>query len=46
MLNGTAMAVSRGMIAILENFQQADGSVRIPELLVPYTGFDIIRPRR
>jgi seryl-tRNA synthetase len=46
MLNGTAIAVSRGIIAILENFQEADGSVRIPERLVPYTGFDRIRPKR
>jgi seryl-tRNA synthetase len=43
MLNGTAIAVSRGIIAVLENFQQADGSVRIPSRLVPYTGFDLIR---
>jgi len=43
MLNGTAIAVSRAIIAILENFQQADGSVRIPRALVPYCGFDIIR---
>jgi seryl-tRNA synthetase len=46
MLNGTAMAMSRGIIAVLENFQQADGSVRIPTALVPYTGFDVIKPRR
>jgi seryl-tRNA synthetase len=46
MLNGTAMAMSRGLIAVLENFQQADGSVRIPKNLVPYTGFDVIKPRR
>ncbi len=45
MLNGTAIAVSRGIIAILENFQEADGSVRIPERLVPYTGFHRIRPK-
>jgi len=43
MLNGTAVAVSRALIAILENFQQADGSVRIPRALVPYCGFDTIR---
>ena len=43
MLNGTAMACSRGLISVIENFQQADGSVRIPEALVPYTGFDVIR---
>jgi len=43
MLNGTAIAVSRAIIAILENFQQADGSVRIPKALVPYVGFDVIK---
>jgi seryl-tRNA synthetase len=46
MLNGTAIAVSRGIIAILENFQQADGSVRLPRSLVPYCGFETIQPRR
>jgi seryl-tRNA synthetase len=45
MLNGTAVAVSRGIIAILENFQEADGSVRIPQALVPYCGFDRIVKR-
>jgi seryl-tRNA synthetase len=45
MLNGTAIAVSRAIIAILENFQQADGSVRIPHALVPYCGFDVIKPK-
>lgn len=45
MLNGTAIAVSRAIIAILENFQEADGRVRIPEKLVPYCGFDVIEPR-
>jgi len=44
MLNGTAIAVSRAIIALLENNQQADGSVTIPKALVPYTGFDVIRP--
>ena len=42
MLNGTAIAISRAIIAVLENFQQADGSVRIPQALVPYCGFDRI----
>jgi len=46
MLNGTAVAVSRALICILENFQQADGSVRIPRVLVPYTGFEVIRKKR
>ncbi|MCL2440673.1 MAG: serine--tRNA ligase [Treponema sp.] len=45
MLNGTAIAVSRAIIAILENFQQADGSVRIPRALVPYCGFDVIKKK-
>jgi seryl-tRNA synthetase len=43
MLNGTAIAISRAIIAILENFQQEDGSVRIPRLLVPYVGFEVIK---
>jgi len=43
MLNGTAIAVSRAIIAILENFQQSDGSVRLPKTLVPYCGFDVIK---
>lgn len=43
MLNGTAIAISRGIVALLENFQQADGSIRIPEMLIPYTGFSEIR---
>lgn len=43
MLNGTAMALSRSLIAILENFQQEDGSIKIPEKLVPYTGFNQIQ---
>ena len=43
MLNGTAMALSRAMIAVIENYQQEDGSVIIPEALVPYTGFDRIK---
>ncbi len=36
MLNGTAIAVSRALIAIVENYQQADGSVKIPEVLQKY----------
>ena len=43
MLNGTAMACSRGMIAVIENFQQEDGSIKIPSALVPYCGFTEIR---
>jgi seryl-tRNA synthetase len=43
-LNGTACAVGRTILAILENHQQPDGSVMIPEALRRYTGFDIIEP--
>jgi seryl-tRNA synthetase len=42
MLNGTAIAISRGIIAILENFQQQDGTVKLPKALVPYCGFEVI----
>jgi seryl-tRNA synthetase len=37
-LNGSGLAVGRTMVAILENYQQADGSVAIPDALVPYMG--------
>jgi seryl-tRNA synthetase len=42
MLNGTAIAMTRPIIAILENFQQADGSVKMPDVLIPYLGFSQI----
>jgi seryl-tRNA synthetase len=44
-LNGTAVAVTRALIAILENNQQADGSVVIPPVLRPWVGKDVIGPR-
>jgi len=45
-LNGTAVATARAIVAILENFQQADGSVRLPAPLIPYMGGRTeIRPR-
>jgi seryl-tRNA synthetase len=37
-LNGSGLAVGRTLIAVLENYQDADGSVRIPEALRPYMG--------
>ncbi len=46
MLNGTAIALSRAMIAVLENFQEADGSIRIPAPLVPFCGFDVIKSKK
>ncbi len=45
MLNGTAVATSRAIVAILENYQQADGSVLVPEALRPWCGFERIGPR-
>ena len=44
-LNGSGLALPRVIIAFLENYQQADGSVVIPEILRPYTGFDLIPAR-
>lgn len=44
-LNGSGVAVGRTMIAILENYQRDDGSVKIPEVLIPYMGgMEILRP--
>ncbi|ASO19791.1 seryl-tRNA synthetase [Actinoalloteichus hoggarensis] len=43
-LNGSGLAVGRTMVAILEQNQQADGSVRVPEALVPFLGTDVLRP--
>ena len=44
-LNGSGLAVGRTWLAILENYQQADGSVLVPEALRPYMGTDRISPR-
>ncbi len=44
-LNGTAVAISRGLIAILENYQQPDGSVLVPEALRAWVGKEWISPR-
>jgi seryl-tRNA synthetase len=37
-LNGSGLAVGRTLVAVLENYQQADGSVKVPEVLRPYMG--------
>jgi seryl-tRNA synthetase len=44
-LNGTAIAVTRAILAILENYQNADGSLTLPAVLVPWLGKDRIVPR-
>ncbi len=41
-LNGTAIATSRAILAILENYQDEDGSIRVPEVLQPYMGIEVI----
>ncbi len=41
-LNGTGIAVGRTLIAIMENYQQADGSIAVPEVLRPYLGKDVL----
>ncbi|MCS6883940.1 MAG: serine--tRNA ligase [Acidobacteriota bacterium] len=43
-LNGSGLAIGRTWLAILENYQQADGSCIVPEALRPYLGVDIIKP--
>ncbi len=45
-LNGSGLAVGRTWLAILENYQQADGTVLIPEALRPYMGVEQIAPRQ
>ncbi|MGH7240395.1 MAG: aminoacyl--tRNA ligase-related protein, partial [Candidatus Saccharimonadales bacterium] len=42
-LNGTAFALGRIIVAILENYQQKDGSVKVPKALHKYTGFKVIQ---
>jgi seryl-tRNA synthetase len=42
-LNNTALASPRILVAILENYQQEDGSIKIPDVLIPYTGFSEIK---
>jgi seryl-tRNA synthetase len=43
-LNSSGLPIGRTLVALLEQGQQPDGSVRIPEALVPYTGFDVLTP--
>ena len=45
-LNGSGLAIGRTWLAIIENYQQADGSVVIPEALRPYMGVDRITPKK
>ncbi|TSA43786.1 serine--tRNA ligase [bacterium] len=45
-LNNTAIPVPRILVSIIENYQQADGSIRVPEALVPYVGKSVISRAR
>jgi seryl-tRNA synthetase len=42
-LNGSGLAVGRTWVAVLENYQQPDGSIRVPEALQPYLGVEVLR---
>ena len=42
-LNGSGLAVGRTLVAILENYQQEDGSIKVPEVLIPYMGVEYIK---
>ena len=41
-LNGSGLAVGRTLVAIMENYQLPDGSIKVPDVLIPYTGFEVI----
>ena len=41
-LNGSGLAVGRTLLAIMENYQQEDGSILVPKVLVPYVGKEVI----
>ena len=44
-LNGSGLAVGRALVAVLENYQQADGSIKVPDVLQPYmAGLTLIEP--
>jgi seryl-tRNA synthetase len=45
-LNGSGLAIGRTWLAILENYQQADGSMIVPEALRPYMGAERITPKK
>ena len=45
-LNGTAVACTRALVAILENYQQVDGTVVVPEVLRPWVGKEVITPKK
>ena len=42
MLNASGLALPRTLIAVMETYQQEDGSIRVPDVLKPYVGLDVI----
>ncbi|MDQ3099362.1 MAG: serine--tRNA ligase [bacterium] len=44
-VNDTGVALGRMLVAIIENYQQSDGSIKIPDVLIPYTGFSEIKKK-
>ena len=42
-INGSGLAIGRTVVAILDQYQQEDGSIKIPEVLKPYMGVDVIK---
>ncbi len=45
-LNGTAFAIGRTLIAIIENYQQKNGTIKVPQCLQKYLGFDVISKQK
>ena len=45
LINGTAIAISRALVAVMENYQKSDGSIVVPEALVPYMGITRIEKK-
>ena len=45
-LNGSGVAIGRTVAAIMENYQNADGTITVPEVLRPYMGCDVIRAEK
>ena len=45
-LNGSSLAVGRTLVAIMENYQQEDGSVKVPEVLTPYMNKTVIEAKK
>jgi seryl-tRNA synthetase len=45
-LNGSGLAIGRTLVAIMENYQNPDGTITVPEVLRPYMKTDVIKPMK